>query len=616
LLKQLDLCEHMNRKERRAAHARAERAKLAERAGVAQIAELAAAARYAYERGRFGEAEILSKQILAQQPAHRESLNLLGLIEQSSGHHKRAIRSFAKALALNEVDAVCHYNVAFSYQAMEQRVAASSHFKKALLLGLGGKNAEDLVLQNSRVLRCLDRIAGKLGPSSTTFSGIGKDDISAIAEDLFIQSSLKYTLIRGVTLERFFTELRSALVAHAKHVAFDEGKSESCVVELFCALAQQCFLNEYVYALSGQEAAQAQDFRDLLSKQMASGDRISVLLLAAVAAFFPLHSIPDANLLLDREWPSCAMELLRTQVREPFEEVADLAAIQQWTAIEDKTSRIVQEQYEENPYPRWLSIPPSDPVKELSAGNAGKEILIAGCGTGRHALQIAQQFPGSRILALDISRASLAYARRKAREAGVINVDFRLADILKLGDCERKFDRIEAVGVLHHLADPEQGLRVLLSLLAPAGILRIGLYSTAARRSIADVRAIISANGYSPTHEDIRALRRTIISNMHDDRWKVLLWSAEEFYNTSGCRDLFFNAVEHGFTIPAIARLLNKHGLLFHGFEVNAEDLAKSKREFPHANVRDLDFWAEYEAVNPNTFRHMYIFSVSVLKSQ
>src|ERR1051325_8984636 len=86
-----------------------------------------------------------------------------------------------------------------------------------------------------------------------------------------------------------------------------------------------------------------------------------------------------------------------------------------------------------------------------------QKILIAGCGTGKHPFWIAQCFPDARILAIDLSRANLAYARRKTREEGLPNIEYGQADILKLAGIGRIFDRIDAVGVLHHLADPEAG---------------------------------------------------------------------------------------------------------------------------------------------------------------
>ena len=52
------------------------------------------------------------------------------------------------------------------------------------------------------------------------------------------------------------------------------------------------------------------------------------------------------------------------------------------------------------------------------------EILIAGCGTGQHAITTASKYKKSKILALDLSFKSLSYAKRKANELRINNIDF------------------------------------------------------------------------------------------------------------------------------------------------------------------------------------------------
>jgi SAM-dependent methyltransferase len=243
-----------------------------------------------------------------------------------------------------------------------------------------------------------------------------------------------------------------------------------------------------------------------------------------------------------------------------------------------------------------------------SVPQPSQDILIAGCGTGKHPFWIAQYFLDARILAIDLSRANLAYARRKTRDEGLPNIEYAQADILKLGGIGRTFDRIDAVGVLHHLADPKAGWRVLLSLLAPAGIMRIGLYSEAARRDVVQARALIAEGGYRPTIEGIRALRQKII---RDQRWHMVLNSGD-FYSASGCRDLLFNVMEHRFTIPQIASFLQENGLIFHGFELDGAVIEKFKQRYPGSEALiNLIYWNAFEADNPNTFRGMYVFTIS-----
>ena len=233
-----------------------------------------------------------------------------------------------------------------------------------------------------------------------------------------------------------------------------------------------------------------------------------------------------------------------------------------------------------------------------------RNVLIAGCGTGAHSIETAERFPGSRVLAIDISRTSLAYARRKTREAGLHNIEYAQADILKLGSVGRSFDLIEAVGVLHHLSDPAEGWRVLLSILSPGGRMLIGVFSELGERAINASREFIAERGYGPTAEDIRACRQELIH-----RGQAI--PSSDFYSTSGCRALWFNAVEHQFTIARIKALIEADRLSFLGFEVRPDAREQFAREFPQPEAfTDLDCWQAFEQTHPSTFTGMYIFWV------
>jgi 2-polyprenyl-3-methyl-5-hydroxy-6-metoxy-1,4-benzoquinol methylase len=438
--------------------------------------------------------------------------------------------------------------------------------------------------------------------------------VAELARDVFLQSALETTIIRGATLELFLTRLRSTLLHLVDVEIPDSGKPDDNVVSLFCALAQQCFLNEYVYAQSDQETQRVGRVRDVLLQALSTGSEISPLLVAAVGAYAPLHSLPSAKSLLERGWPASAADLLRLQVREPLEEAADAPVIPALTQVENETSLEVMQQYAESPYPRWV-INPLAPFREKlradaeAAGAAHEDILIAGCGTGEHPFDVAQKSPMARILAVDLSRPSLAYARRKTREEGLPNIEYGQADILKLGAIGRSFDRIEAVGVLHHLADPKAGWRVLVSLLRPNGVMRIGLYSKTARRPLVEAQAIIAKEGYRATTDGIRAIRQRIIRERDNTRWNLLL-STVDFYSMSGCRDILFNVMEHRLTLPEIAACLEEFGLEFLGFELDPAVIEAFRKQYPGEGAAlNLDHWNAFEAANPQTFRNMYVFS-------
>ena len=604
----------MNRRERRAAgkHGRAA-AKPASESDINkafQIADLMVEARTHYQAGRPEQAQDVCNQILARAPSHVPSLNLLGIINQASGRHSIAVKMLARALASDELNAACHYNIGTSYQALNQRDKASAHFKRAIALGMSDKSIEEFILQNPIITKCIEQINEKWPRPVNAVELLGDSSIEIITNDIFLQCALESAPIRGIPLELFLTNLRFALLC----LILKDEKFKGAAVRLLCAVASQCFINEYVFQHGDEEIRQVNQLRDLLSQYLVDGSEIPPSMLAAVAAYYPLHSITNAQALLARGWPEFVASLLRQQVREPLEEAQDRSAIPVLTAIEDSVSLQVMQQYGENPYPRWtinpLAVLAGDRrkgVETAEESGAGEEILIAGCGTGKHAFHVAQILPKARILAIDISLPSLAYARRKTREEGLRNIEYAQADILKLGMIGRTFDRIESVGVLHHLREPEIGWRVLVGLLRPKGVMGIGLYSEAARRPIVEVRELIAKRGYHPIADDIRKCRQEVFP---EQRWKRVT-ASNDFYTMSGCRDLLFNVMEHRFTIPLIAKFLKEQRLSFLGFKLDAQTIDEFQKQFPGPSaLTDLNCWYEFEAANPLTFRLMYIFNV------
>ena len=100
-------------------------------------------------------------------------------------------------------------------------------------------------------------------------------------------------------MERFLTAARFALLQHA---AADTASAaiEASALGFYCALARQCFVNEYVFACGDDEREQATGLRDRLAAALASGTAIPALWPVAVAAYFPLFTLSDAERLLDR----------------------------------------------------------------------------------------------------------------------------------------------------------------------------------------------------------------------------------------------------------------------------------------------------------------------------
>jgi SAM-dependent methyltransferase/thioredoxin-like negative regulator of GroEL len=439
-----------------------------------------------------------------------------------------------------------------------------------------------------------------------------------LMQDELLHRVMESTPVCDMGLERLLSCARTLLLDAALDPSGDIGPE---MLPFACALARQCFVNEYVFHLPDVERDGTVALRGKLMGDLSGTKPVLALALIAYACFAPLRSLDRTAAILKRDWPPAMQALLDEQLREPEEEARYRAATPRLTSISDETSVRVRQQYEDNPYPRWARPAPVRPVaglgaylrEELALGTLrdppeAREILIAGCGTGQQPIETARRFPAARVLGIDLSLSSLAHAQRKAAELAVGNVSFGQADILAF-DPPQPFDLIEACGVLHHLADPFAGWSKLLRLLKPGAVMRLGLYSALARTDIVAAREFAAAGGYDGTPDSIRSCRQNLMKSA-DPRLQRLP-ASPDFYSTSACRDLLLHVQEHRLTLSEIAAFLVEHRLSFLGFELGAPALAQYRTRFPDdAALTDLAKWHLFESEHPDTFGGMYVFWV------
>lgn len=403
-------------------------------------------------------------------------------------------------------------------------------------------------------------------------------------------------------LEAILTAARRALL----EITVQARAWSPAAIDTALALAEQGFLNEYAWAEDDFERAAVARVVTRLVESNAGSERPSAVLPILVACYRPLAGVAGARSLAERDWPEPVAGLLGRQILEPLAEIDRAARIPSVTSITDPVSREVAEHYTVHPYPRWsrpgaVSPSPSDEP-------APRRILIAGCGTGWHAVAVATRYPGATMLAIDLSATSLAFAARRAEALGLERIRFARADILRLDEIGERFDLIESGGVIHHMADPAAAWRGLAALLEPGGRMMVAVYSAAARRSLDATRArLVSPDGRLPetSVEIVRARRRLLIERA---------WTADEpalqssdFYATSACRDLLFHAHEKRFTLPGITKIIADAGLRFTRLDVPAPIRAAFRARFPSVGSESsLECWDAFEREAPESFRGMY----------
>lgn len=267
----------------------------------------------------------------------------------------------------------------------------------------------------------------------------------------------------------------------------------------------------------------------------------------------------------------------------------------------------VAQQYQQNPYPRWRSLERQGPADLFPKPGVppieNPKILVAGCGTGRHALLCAQRFLNGEVWAIDLSGPSLAYAQRQAERLQIERVHFLQADLLQLekADLPEAFDLIESIGVLHHLQDPAEGLASLRARLAPQGWMRLGFYSRRARQGLRPARQLAR----QLRHLGLRELRARLMQELAPKDLNFLS-KIKDFYSLSGLRDLLLHERESEFSLPELSALLSQSGLQFMGFDSLPTRIMNKFRQ--SYGLGDLECWDRFEQEYPDTFLGMYVF--------
>lgn len=581
--------------------------------------------------GNFEGAEASLRRACALDPQSAEGLYNLAMLLQYRGSFAEAahLLALARQRAPNPTT-----RGAFAACAAHTRFTAPDPLVRAELLSAITeawamphelcRPALDLITLNEPIAACVGRANGSWPERPSRAALFGAEGLAALASDPLLIALLAAVPVNSIELERFLTCARRALLEAASAEAPPD-PVDLAALGFYAALARQCFLNEYVFDCPESEGLAAAACRARLLELLDAGEAVPPLLLLAVAAYFPLHLLAAADRLLTRSQPAPVAEVLQQQLREPFEEKALRADITRLTPIADSLSAAVREQYEQSPYPRWTAMhlredPPrfNDELRRLLPASqftplpddSAPDVLVAGCGTGSDAIFVARQFRGARVLAVDLSLASLSYARRKTQELRLQNIEYAQADILELGSLGRTFDVIGAIGVLHHLADPFQGWRTLLSLLRPGGFMCLGLYSAIARRVVRQARELIAARGYAATPDGIRRFRREALSEQADADLRSLSRS-RAFYSMSDCRDLAFNVREQQLTLEEIGSFLDEAGLRLIGFELEPQVLSQYRQRFgDDPSCTNLPDWSAFEAEHPDCFTGMYRFWV------
>ncbi len=453
-----------------------------------------------------------------------------------------------------------------------------------------------------------------------------KISLKQVLEDRILVKSLPILRFSSLEVENFLCSLRLSLLK----LAIADAKLNSVYFPIIRSLSLNNFDNEYVAYISEDENKIINELEKQLKQELETPNwtpEKSTSIFLIVSLYKSFYDLEFREQLLSYnldEWPLILRDIAKNTLYDIDEEIKSSKNIATLEEITDSVSIEVQNQYEQNPYPRWkhISIGQLKNISELilrdnqeakdrlpnELFNEKTPILIAGCGTGQQPITKAMRFPNSKVTAIDISRRSLAYAKKKSHDLNVKNINFYHADILNIPKNIGQFYYIECCGVLHHMKDPVQGWKKLLEILKPKGVMKIALYSSTARELISKERKKISFLNLSQDSNSIRKYREALKKQVPPSK---ITRKFADFYSLSECRDLLFHQHEKCYSWNEIEDICNDLNLTFLGLCDNTKIKNAFIKQFPNAkNSSSFEKLKAFEKAHPSMFVSMYQFFV------
>lgn len=245
----------------------------------------------------------------------------------------------------------------------------------------------------------------------------------------------------------------------------------------------------------------------------------------------------------------------------------------------------VREQYEAFPYPPRN---PNDEKKRLIVSTLSRmdsvshhcfngqqdfndfRVLVAGGGTGDATIFWAEQLLNrgkSEVVYLDMSTESMRIAQKRAQVRNVDNISWINDSLLNIPGLDiGTFDFISCTGVLHHLDNPDEGLKALKKVLKPGGAMEIMVYGRYGREAIYQIQSAMRLICAQESNPRIKIKHtRELLKSLPENHWfnisRQYGWVYSDAEDSAGIYDLFLHARDRPFTIVEVHDWLERCGL-------------------------------------------------------
>jgi SAM-dependent methyltransferase len=191
-----------------------------------------------------------------------------------------------------------------------------------------------------------------------------------------------------------------------------------------------------------------------------------------------------------------------------------------------------------------------------------RSILVAGCGTTQ-AAHYALRWPRAHVIGIDVSAKSIAFTRELKRKHALDNLDVRQLAVERAADLGQTFEHVVCTGVLHHLPDPDAGLRALRDVLEPTGALNLMVYAPYGRAGVYMLQEYCRRVGIGTTDQEIRDLAASLKALPPEHPLAPLLRNSVDFANVDGLADALLHPRDQSYSVPQLMDFLGRADMTF-----------------------------------------------------
>lgn len=193
---------------------------------------------------------------------------------------------------------------------------------------------------------------------------------------------------------------------------------------------------------------------------------------------------------------------------------------------------------------------------------ADLDVLVAGCGTWQ-AAKYAFCHPAARVVGVDVSTTSLEHTERLKQQYNLTNVTTKQVPIENVNELDQRFDHIICTGVLHHLADPDAGLRALRSVLKPDGAMYLMVYAPYGRTGVYMIQDYCRRLGIGTSQQEINDLIAVLQRVPPHHPLLASQGGSRDFTNGDALADALLNPRDRSYSVPELYEFIERSGLTF-----------------------------------------------------